>query len=101
MHFHHGKLFSTTAITGSNYGPKPKALTQQRLHKTLVLCLSHGIDFTIAAFEKVVRQVLINEKADSSSVFATKLANADVEKWTLPYWDYRTPETSALPPRLS
>ena len=51
----------------------------------------------IAAFEKVVRQVLINEKADSASKFATKLANADVEKWTLPYWDYRTPETSALP----
>ena len=51
----------------------------------------------ITAFEKVVRQVLINEKADSSSVFATKLANADVEKWTLPYWDYRTPETSAIP----
>ena len=51
----------------------------------------------IAAFEKVVRQVLINEKADSNSRFAVELRDADVENWALPYWDYRTPENSALP----
>ena len=51
----------------------------------------------IAAFEKVIRQVLINEKTDNNSPFAAELSDADVETWALPYWDYRTPENSALP----
>ncbi len=51
----------------------------------------------IAAFEKVVRQVLIDEKAKVDSPFAAELSDADVETWALPYWDYRIPESSALP----
>jgi len=51
----------------------------------------------IQSFEKVVRQILINEKAKPDSIFATELANANVETWALPYWDYRTPASSALP----
>ena len=43
----------------------------------------------IQSFEKVVRQILINEKAKPDSIFATELANANVETWALPYWEHQ------------
>ena len=55
----------------------------------------------LTSFELVVRQVLINEKAANPSRFLSsanaRLGDVDVEHWALPYWDYRNPDTGAIP----
>lgn len=51
----------------------------------------------LSAFEKNVRQVLIEEKANPNSQYQKALATANVENWSLPYWDYRDPQTGSIP----
>jgi len=51
----------------------------------------------LSAFEKNVRQVLIDEKQNRNSKYRQALANANVQNWSLPYWDYRNPKTGSIP----
>ncbi len=51
----------------------------------------------LSAFEKNVRQILIDEKAKPNSPYQKELASTKVESWALPYWDYRDPKTGSLP----
>lgn len=51
----------------------------------------------LSAFEKVVRQVLIDEKANPVSPYKAILAASNVDTWSLPYWDYRDPKTGSIP----
>ena len=51
----------------------------------------------LSAFEKIVRKVLVDEKSNSNSIYRDVLSKSDVNKWALPYWDYRDPETGSIP----
>ncbi len=83
---HWAQLWSDAQGTNSNETTPSYSVVFQAWHRLY-----------LSAFEKNVRQVLIDEKANPKSSYREDLATANVENWSLPYWDYRDPKTGSIP----